>query len=221
MSHSIQQSTTLVLSLAGGFFLGGLVTGLVAQLIVAGISRQKMPRWVLNSIRLLGGLTVAMLLFHFMGGGGSGLGGPGGWGGSGSGTGTVEKDSTTAQKTRETNPEIDLPAGTTPLEIEVLGNDAVEKIAGRETVASQRYYRLRQQEGSRLLTLDEIKKLINPEGEPKWRYVILVLYLEDGPDREVSRVRDLKKWAEGLRVKDPPGNVKVDTVTRPGKTPSK
>lgn len=222
--EQLRHLPTLVLELVGGFALGGLVTGLVARLIVAGVTRQKIPRWILNVIRCLGGLAVALVLFQILGGGGGG--GPGGPGGPGEGTGdgSGDKVSTTAppsqEKPREKSPMKEPPPeAARPLEIEVLSNEAVERIAGKEAVNAGRYYRVHEPGSTRLLSLAEVKKRIDPEGEPKYRYLMLVLYLEDGPDREVPRVLDLRKWAESLQVKDALGHVKVDVVTRAGKTP--
>src|SRR5438132_140070 len=106
----MKQLTTLILSLVGGFVLGGLTTGLVVRLIVVATTGQKMPRWVLYLIRVLGGLAVALILFQIMGGGGGGggFGGPGG-AGDGTGTGTADKDSTAARQTKETPKEKNVP----------------------------------------------------------------------------------------------------------------
>jgi len=221
------------LAVIGGFVIGGLLTGLLVQVITRLSTGQKVPRWVLHTLRLLGGIAVGWLvLLWVMGGGGSGLGGSGGFGfGPGSGSGTSDEKGKPASKTNEKPPDKERPgsAGPTPLSIEVLSNDTLRGIL-KDRYDPQHCYRVRPPDSdrategvrlpdnTRLLTLREIKKLVDPEGEPAWRTVILVLF-EDSPDRDVDRVRDLKSWTESLRVKNPSGNVKVKIDDRFGKAP--
>src|SRR5947207_1355633 len=56
-------------------------------------------------------------------------------------------------------------------------------------------------------------------GEPAWQKVVLVLYA-DSPDARVSRVNDLKRWAERLQVSGG-GRVQVDFDRPPGNAPLK
>lgn len=223
------------LAAIGGFVVGALLTGLLVQAITRLSTGQKVPRWVLHTLRLLGGIAVGWLvLLWVMGGGGSGIGGSGGFGfGPGSGNGTGDEKGKPASKTNNKPPDKELPgsSGATPLSIEVLSNDTLRGIL-KERYDPQRCYRIRPPDSdrategvrlpdeTRLLTLREVKKLIDPEGEPAWRMVNLVLY-EDSPDRRVDRVQDLKSWAESLRVKNPSGNVNVKIDDRLGKAPLK
>jgi hypothetical protein len=197
------------LAVAGAAALGGVLLGLLTQLIVKATTTRKLPPWPLNTVRVLGavasGWLVALWLF---GGGGPGIGGSGGFG-LGSGTGRGEGDKTPAEKDKGGK---GTGAGEVSadesLRIEVLGNDDLRRIAGAG-FDERRYYRI---EGTgTLLTLEEVKKAVKDRQQrsPPLRRLVLVLYL-DSPTEQGGRVADLKAWADGLVVQGTKDKLRVD-----------
>jgi hypothetical protein len=197
------------LAVAGAAALGGVVLGLLTQLIVKATTTRKLPPWPLNTVRVLGevasGWLVALWLF---GGGGPGIGGMGGWG-IGSGTGRGEGDKTQAEKDKGGK-------GAGPgevsadesLRVEVLGDPDLGRIAGAG-FDPRRPYRVEGTE--KLLTLEEVKKAVKDRQQqsPPLRRLVLVLYL-DSPTEQGGRVEDLKAWADGLVVRGTKDKLRVD-----------
>jgi hypothetical protein len=189
------------LAVVGGAFLGALATGLLVQLLAKLLTGQKVPRYPLWALRLLGGVVAGWLVALFvLGGGGFGLGGPGGWGFS-SGTGdqnakTGPKDDTISPKDKpsvkdkETSP-------AQVLRLEVLTDRAIEKLVGTEGVAQKRYYRIEGAEPNDLLTLGALKDRIRSQldKEPPLRRLDIVIR-KDSPREDTGRVLELSKWAE-------------------------
>jgi hypothetical protein len=188
-----------VLAVVGGAVVGAFAVGLLAQLLVRALTAQKLPRWPLLAIRLMGGILagwlVALLVF---GGGGGGLGGPGGgWFGPGAGPGSstnkgpgaVEKDKS-AQEKPESKP---APAGAGSLRVEVLKDTTLEKVTGG-TTDRKRCYRA---EG-KLLTLKELQEFVKQRQrqQPPLSRMVIVLYKHDSPEEHVLLVSSLKAWAE-------------------------
>jgi hypothetical protein len=201
------------LAVVGAAVLGGLLLGLLTQLVVKAMTTRKLPPWPLNTVRLLGavasGWLVALWLF---GGGGPGVGGTGGWG-FGSGTGRGEGDQKAAEKDKGGKG-----TGGTPvpadesLRVEVLGDPDLGRIAGAG-FDPHRYYRVQGAQGGALLTLDEVKRAVKERQQqsPPLRRLVLVLYL-DSPTEEVGRVVDLKTWADGLVVRGTKDKLRVDVA---------
>src|SRR5258708_13951000 len=77
-----------ILAIVGGAAVGGFVTGFLTQAIVRGYTGQKVPRWVVWTLRILGGVAMGWLVYLIVyGHGGSLFGGFGGGGRSGAKTG--------------------------------------------------------------------------------------------------------------------------------------
>src|SRR5436305_7925867 len=73
-----------VLAIIGGAAIGAFVTGFLTQAIVRGYTGQKVPRWVVWTLRVLGGFAMGWLVYLIVyGHGGSLFGGFGGGGGPG------------------------------------------------------------------------------------------------------------------------------------------
>jgi len=210
-----------LLAVVGGFVLGALLTGLIVNVITRLTTGQKLPRIPIMVVRVLGGIIAGWLVMLWvMGGGGFGIGGSGGWGvGSGTGTGpsnTRDKDGNNTYSNNETEKEKEKgkavsPPQTVPtLRIEVLGPTPLKELAGKKPFDLDQCYRVSTPDGRKLLTLAEVKKLIDPsEDEPAWRRIMLVIY-NDSPNKDNRRVEDLKKWAETLLLKDPKEKIRVD-----------
>jgi hypothetical protein len=192
------------LAVAGAAALGGVLIGLLSQLIVKATTTRKLPPWPLNTIRVLGavasGWLVALWLF---GGGGPGIGGSGGWG-FGSGTGRGEGDKKLAEKDKGGQGQ-DNTSPVRPdesLRVEVLGDPDLGRIARGGNFDPARCYRLQGADKGNLLTLDEVKKAIKQRQKQATplRRLVLVLY-NDSPTEQGGRVEDLKAWAEGTEDK--------------------
>jgi hypothetical protein len=191
-----------VLAVAGGAGLGGLVVGLLSQLLARALTAQKLPGKLLHGSRLggagLGGWLVALWVF---GGGGPGLGGGGGLG-VGPGTGTGPDDSPPAilkepsTESREPPPPASAPGGSESLRVEVLGKNTLAKMARGRSPDRDRCYRVENGEGTRLLTLAEVKDLVRQRRKqtPPLRRLEIVLY-NDSPARDVPYVAQLSQWA--------------------------
>jgi hypothetical protein len=205
------------LAVAGAAALGGVLLGLLTQLIVKATTARKLPPWPLNTVRVLGavasGWLVALWLF---GGGGPGIGGTGGWGfGSGSGRGDADKNAAAkdrdgAGKGGKGGDKSPVPADES-LRVEVLGDPALLRIAGGGNFDPARSYRVAGAEGGRLLTLAEVKDAIRGRQQqaPPLRRLVLVLYT-DSPEKKVGRVEDLKTWADDLVVRGTKDKLRVD-----------
>jgi hypothetical protein len=196
------------LAVAGAAAVGGVLLGLLCQLIVKATTTRKLPPWPLNTIRILGavasGWLVALWLF---GGGGPGIGGAGGWGfGSGSGRGegdkkVAEKDQGGQEKGGQARDNTQVPAGES-LRVEVLGDPDLRRIAGGGNFDPARCYRTQGEGKGDLQTLDEVKNVIRQRRKQArpLRRLVLVLY-NDSPTEQAGRVQDLKAWAEGAADK--------------------
>jgi hypothetical protein len=204
------------LAVAGAAAVGGVLVGLLAQLIVKATTTRKLPPWPRNTIRVLGavasGWLVALWLF---GGGGPGIGGSGGWGfGSGSGRGEgdkqlAEKDNAGKEKGSQGKDNTPVPADES-LRVEVLGDPALMRLAGGNFDPA-RCYRVAGADGGKLLTLAEVKEAIKrrQQQSPPLRRLVVVLYT-DSPEKKVGRVEDLKTWADDLVVRGTKDKLRVD-----------
>jgi hypothetical protein len=200
-----------ILAVVGGAVVGGLVVGLLAQLVTRAFTTQKLPRWPLLVVRLLGAVIGGWLVaLWVLGGGGAGFGGTGGWGlGSGPGKGDGEKTTAIAKKD-DRGEKAGGVAQTPPAEtlrIEVLGKAALKK----EDSDASRCYRIDTGDGAHLLTFAEIKQAVKKrrQNQPPLRRIEIVLY-KDSPDRHVPLVNQLKTWA----AEQDDGKMKVD-VSQP------
>jgi hypothetical protein len=207
----------------GGFLVGGFLVGLFVQLLVAVAWRQKIPPLALALIRVLGGITIGWLAMLLVGtgngtGNGFGFGGQGSESGNGPGSGSgkeqvasKDKDhSSTSNGSTETVPL--RPSDT--LEVEVLGIHAVKALVGKASYDSGKWYRVHTPEGTKLMTLEEVKKFIAPDEETThYRRLVLVIY-GDSPNRDKAQVTDLQNWANSFLLKDGKGKINVELVEK-------
>lgn len=196
-----------VLAVIGGGVLGGLGSGLLAQLLARAFAMKKLSRWPVLTVRLLGGVICGWLVALWLfGGGGAGIGGMGGWG-FGSGTGKGESEQTSKVVKKEGEGKKDESTTQTPadetLRIEVLGSDVLKK-ADQDL---SRCYRIDTEEGPRFRTFEEIKEAIRKrqEKQPPLRRIEIVLY-KDSPEEHVPVVSRLRAWTGELNS----GKMKVD-----------
>lgn len=207
-----------ILAVVGGAVVGGLGLGLLAQLLARAFTTQKLPRWPLLTVRLLGAVLGGWLVaLWVLGGGGPGIGGSGGWGfGSGSGKGEGEKTTPVVAKTKDDKKnegDKETPRGET-LRIEVLSRAALSP----GDIAAERWYRLDTVGGPRLMALGQIKDAVKQrQGEqPPLRRIEIVLY-KDSPDERVPLVSQLRSWAAELDD----GKMKVDISQPDADAPTK
>jgi hypothetical protein len=215
-----------VLAIIGGGALGAFVTGFLTQAIVRGYTGQKVPRWVVWTLRVLGGVAMGWLVYLLVFSQGNSL--FGGFGGGGTG-----KDGGGKDGPRATNPAVTAPKDAQPtdkdrdkdgstatvdkgtvLRIEVLGDAPLQKLvdAGRiKSLEPERSYRLADDDPTKLLTLQDVEHLIKErlKRDPPLRRLELVLY-KDSPQKQVPRVAELKKWADLLTGPGPDDKVIVD-----------
>lgn len=188
-----------VLAVAGGVLVGALGSGLLVQLLVRLTTTARVPKRVLQVVRVLGAVAggLAVALFVFNSGGGPGGGGWGWFGGGGTGTGREGPAATApaGPTVRETPPETGREPRTTGRES--AGSLRVEVLVDRPDNATA--FR---PEGSReLLKLADLEKRVRTRREqgPPLRRLELVIYL-DSPDEHSGAVKELLGWArrEGL-----------------------
>jgi hypothetical protein len=188
-----------VLAVLASALLGGFLVGLLLQVLVKAVSGQKVPRRILQVMRLLGAVAAGLLVAALLGGGG-------GWGwGRGSG-GLGGKDQGTGSNKPATQRSIDKEGGGEVgpvLRVEVLTNQTAKQLGGEEAVAAGKFYHVLKTDEKALLTLDELKQEIRKRasGKPPLKRLDVV----EGPDnpiRELPRVADLANWAreQGLTV---------------------
>jgi len=205
-----------ILAVIGGAVLGALVAGLLAQLVTRAMTMQKMPRWSIIVIRLLGGVIGGWLVAWVLGfGGGSGYGGSGGWWpGSGQGQGPDAKE--VAKKEGDNGKHKG--DGETPrdetMRIEVLGSAALPEGYS----SKQRLYRLDQGPEAELLNFADVRDAIKKRQaqQPPLRRIEIVLY-KDSPEEHLPVVAILQAWCSALEA----GKMKVDIQKRSGDAPRK
>jgi hypothetical protein len=193
--ENLGQQVVKVLAVAGGVLVGGLGLGLLVQVLARAAYGGGIPKWLLQTFRVLGAIAGGWVvaLFVFGNGSGSGFGFGGGGGGAGtareggsSGVGPVvtSREETPPQATqRENTPGGADVAGT--LRIEVLG----------EGVKDGRFYRLAGE--TKALNLEELKAAVERvrQEKPGLQKVEIVLY-ENSPDRDRPAVTQLQAWAK-------------------------
>ncbi len=170
-----------LLAVVGGAALGALGTGLLLKLTPF----RKMPRFLVNVTRILGGILAGLLVwvvFNLAGPGGLGRGG-GGWGifgwGSGSGSG---KDAENGFRQIPPDPETE--TRTPTLRIQMRGGTEAEK--------SQRFYLV---EGEKPRNWDELEKFLG-ERKKEADFVIHIVIRKESVDEHSPAVRKLENWAQ-------------------------
>jgi hypothetical protein len=179
-----------ILAVVGAAAVGGFGAGLILQLSAKFLAAQKVPRPILQGVRVLGALTLGLLVGYFLlhsggSGGGWGLGG-----GSGRGLGTDgndkkaenhDKDSTYDKDRRKP---AELAKGETTVQIEVL----------QDPTKGGRHYRVLGE--SKLWTFDELKEMLveRSKQETPMERMVSVVY-EDSPDSNTPIVRNLRELA--------------------------
>src|SRR5262245_16966950 len=198
-------TTLKILSLIGIAAVGGLLLGWVAAVVAKLYFAQTIPPKAAWFIRTLGfvacGLIAWVILFNA---GGSGIGGGGWWPGGGGGPkdGSVSSEDGKKKDDKEAKKETDKDSKAAvcdAISIEVLGGKRLQAAAGKEVDPNKEERRYRVVGEKELLTLPEAQKRIKDRGDAL-RLVEIVLY-GDSPNRELSWVTDLEKWARDLRTK--------------------
>jgi hypothetical protein len=196
-----------VLAVAGGAFLGGLLTGVAVQLMVRGMTMSRVPRWLLWALRVLGGVAVGLVVYTLLFRGGAG-GGPGsGWGfgspgtggqdhaGAGEGTPATGKETSPPAETARENGST-APARAGPLRVEVLG------LWQGKPITDGRVYRVEGEEERH--SLAEMERLIEErrQATPPLREIDVVL-TPTSPAEDKPLIQDLVSWArrDGLSVR--------------------
>ena len=206
-----------ILAIVGGAVVGALALGLLAQLLARAFTTQKMPRWPLLVVRLLGGVIGGWLVaLWVLGGGGAGFGGLGGWG-LGSGPGKGPEANEVAKKEGENGKhdgDRDTPRYETAMHIEVLGKPVLSQAEFR----AGRLYRLDVNDSGLLLTFAEVKEAVKKrqDQQPPLRRIVIVLY-KDSPEEHLQVVSQLRSWGRDLDD----GKMKVDIQKRSGDAPRK
>jgi hypothetical protein len=200
-----------VLAIIGGGAVGAFVTGFLTQAIVRGYTGQTVPRWVVWTVRIIGGIAMGWLVYLLVFSQGNSLFGGFGRGGGNDGSGgtspavTAPKDSEPADKDRPKDGSATPVDKADVLRVEVLGDGALQKMVNAHRLTSldpQSCYRLADDDPTKLMTLDEVQDLIKkrPKQSQPLQRLELILY-KDSPQKQVPRVADLKKWAENRNVK--------------------
>jgi hypothetical protein len=226
-----------VLAVVGAAVLGGLAFAWLVGLIVKVATTRIPPRWATLGLRLGGGLICGWLVYLVaFGGGGTGLGGTGGWlggsGGPGKGNDSraevspdkVKKNKDDKSKDDKGKEEKKDPSGpgkedasNATVEVEVLGNDDLQKILKSRSIDRERRYRLgpgRLKIARELHTLSEAKQKLRElfATRPELKSIEIVLY-RDSPTKNGPEVAALQGWAgQDLLVKG--AKVRVDLVER-------
>jgi hypothetical protein len=189
-----------LLAVAGGVLVGGVGSGLLLQLLVRLTTAGRVPKWILQVVRVLGavigGWIVAMFVFGSGTGTGMGWGGGGGTGtgpeGTGRGTG-AEPRAREEPGPQETAPERGTARAAPDRTLRVDG------LVDRRNNTTA--FRLQGQQD--LLSLDDLEKYVRSRREqaPALQRLELVLY-RNSPDRDSGPVKELLAWAqrEGLET---------------------
>ncbi len=182
-----------ILAVVGGAAVGGFGLPWLVQMAVRGWTGQQIPRWIMMTLRVgMGGISGWLVMLWLFAGGGGGMGGPGGFGfGSGNNNGENKPVETAKNQEEPVHHEDDVTQTETTLVVEVLGEKALQRIAG-ENVDKDSCYRVEMPGGSRLMTLKEVEEHIKHRAaeKPPLNGVKLVLY-NDSPSKYVSKVAQL------------------------------
>jgi hypothetical protein len=200
-----------VLAIIGGAAVGAFLTGFLTQVIVRGYTGKHVPRWIVWTLRIVGGLAIGWLVYLLVFSQGTSLFGGFGGGGTGKDSGkdrghetspavTAPKDAPLVDKDRPKDDASSPSDKSTVLTIEVLGDAPLRQMVSSGRLSSldpDRCYRLAGDDPTKLLTLKEVKGLIEVrlKHDPPLKRLELVLY-KDSPQKQVSRVAELKKLAD-------------------------
>lgn len=173
-----------LLAVAGGGALGYLLVGGLLRGLGRFVFRNKLPRLAHVSVRLLGGLAGALLVWFWLSGvGGGGPGGGSGWwpfGGSGTGGGVAE-----------VRPEAPAPPSKAP---ETRGEAVEVEMLGGSAVREQRFYRLVGANG--VLQFEELKERILELRQKNPAVAVLrIIVRQDSVAEDSGAVTQLEKWA--------------------------
>jgi hypothetical protein len=180
-----------VLAVIGAAAVGGIGVGLIIQISARLLTAKKAPPRLVQVMRVLGaitvGLLVAMILFRS---GGPGGGGSGSGGGKDSGKGPMSEDlGKDTAKTKDDSKTKSPTSAAATLRIEVVGSAAGER----------RHYHVKGDD--RPHTLDEVRALLAArlKQQPPLEKVVIVLY-ENSPDKDTQIVRSLVDLARDNRL---------------------
>jgi hypothetical protein len=188
------------LAVVGGAAVGGVLLGLVTQLLVRLAAAKQVPPWPLRGVRLGGAVAGGWLVYLWLFGvGGGGLGGPGGgwWPGAGQGP-EKEKEAAAKDAKKEKKGTQDEDQAET-VRVEVLGDATLEKIAGGTKFDPERRYRFQGRDDRRLRTLAEVKARVKALHEKQGVKKIKIVLYYDAPDQaNATYVSPLAAWAREL-----------------------
>ncbi len=192
---NLGQLVVNVLAVAGGAAVGAFGSGWLLRLISRWLSARPAPKWAVQGVRVLGGITLAVLvgLFVFGSGGGRfGLGGDGGGffgAGKGDATGPTGREGPTGKEAAPTASDPVATGG--ELRVEVLGGANPSDVLFRVQGKQERH------------TPEQLIGLLaaGKGGQPPLTGLTLVIY-KDSPSADVPQVQQVRKWAKehGLAV---------------------
>ncbi len=202
-----------VLAVIGAFTLGGFLGGWALSLTAKFAFNQKVPNWLAWTMRLLTGLVAGWIAWLWLfGAGGGGFGG-----GSGVGLGGIDDSNSkdraadkSGKDEKKPDPE-ETPKAKDPdskskkdgpgigsgetINVEVLGDESVKKLAGGNEVNLEKRYRLADAPTS-LRSLEEIKALIleRLKHTPPLQKLNVIIYL-NSPAGDSAPVKRFVQWA--------------------------
>lgn len=195
LAPHLGETVIKLLAVIGGAVLGGLLLGVVAQLLIKLTTRKPAPRFAKNLVRVLGGVAVGLLVYAFVfGTGGGGLGGLG-WG-LGGGTGSTGHGSAShsgPEGTHQGRPQ-SAPA-TQPERAQVL---TIEMLGGAR-VKDNRFYLI---EGEKEpANLDEVHKTLKQrlQAQPPLKAIDIIIRPDSVSERDPA-VNKLRQLAEQLEL---------------------
>jgi hypothetical protein len=185
-----------ILAVVGGAAVAGFGLPWLVQMAVRGWTGQKVPRWIMMTMRVVtGGLSAWLVALWLAAGGGGGFGGPGGFG-FGTGTNSEDRKPADTTKTEEKIDKREEAQNVNTLKVEVLGTETLKKKFGNNKADMDRIYRIHTPDGPQYLTLKQVEDYIKQRAadDPPLKNLILVSYT-DGPSRNAGPVSQLEDWA--------------------------
>lgn len=178
-----------LLAVAGGGAVGAFGSGLLLRWLGRMAGGRQVPQPIMTFVRILGGITMALVVWMWaFGVGGSGFGTGEGWGlGSGQGTGP-KSDATAPISTAYSSPDVKKNGAganqtSESLHVEMLGGQRVQ---------DERFYLV--EGASQPVSLAELRRQIQGH-EPPYRRLEIVIY-EQSVAQDHPAVRELERWAK-------------------------
>jgi hypothetical protein len=196
-----------LLAVVGGAAVGGLGVTFLVQVIVRGWTRQEMPRWARMTLRALAGVVSGWLvvLWVFTGGGGGGGDGDGGGGGDKSAQVSKDKPDEHPRKVEDWARDVNT------LYVEVLGEETLRALDSKNWDPEWRY-RVRTEGTPKLMTRAKVQEYIKKrlDDKPPLKAITIVWY-NNSPSEYTDWVKELKEWAEVLKIPGTEQRIAVST----------